>query len=289
MIWAWKGRIPEGSVTDALAGNIDLYPTLLDLLGLAKREGQILDGVSLAPVLRETGTIERDLFIYFPYQRDGVDVTVHSGDFKLLRSFDPDAPLQLYNLKEDIGETKNLAESMPDKAADLNARIDAFLKETNALVPRPNPDYKPAPPRAGGPVDPAQGLVPKSCSIAVADGVLRVTAEGKNPFLGTAQAKAPGPLTLTLRARSAPGGAGRVAWSTVDQEDFSDDRSTGFQIVGGNEWQDVTVNLPIRGATKVLRLHLPAEAAPVDIESITVRSVKTGNAVKSWAFRPPAH
>ncbi|RMF90277.1 MAG: hypothetical protein D6741_17045, partial [Planctomycetota bacterium] len=52
--------------------------------------------------------------------------------------------LELYNLKEDIGERINLAARFPDRAAELNRLIDDFLNETKALVPKPNPNYVPS-------------------------------------------------------------------------------------------------------------------------------------------------
>jgi len=50
---------------------------------------------------------------------------------------------RLYNLRDDLGETTNLAARMPDKVRELDALIDAFVKDTGALYPKPNPDYRP--------------------------------------------------------------------------------------------------------------------------------------------------
>ncbi len=65
------------------------------------------------------------------------------GDDKLILFFE-DNRAELYNLKNDIGETRDLAASQPAKAADLKRRLDAWLRETNAQLPRPNPGYDPA-------------------------------------------------------------------------------------------------------------------------------------------------
>jgi len=48
---------------------------------------------------------------------------------------------ELYNRKDDISETNNLAARMPDKMKELNAPIEQFLKDTQAVVPKPNPDF----------------------------------------------------------------------------------------------------------------------------------------------------
>ena len=49
--------------------------------------------------------------------------------------------MELYNLRDDIGEAHNLAVKMPDKAREMKARLDAWLKELNPEMPKPNPDY----------------------------------------------------------------------------------------------------------------------------------------------------
>ena len=72
---------------------------------------------------------------------------VRRGDWKLIR-FHHDGDNQadrfeLYNLKDDLGETKNLATAMPDRGKELNALIEQHLKDTGALVPVKNPRYDP--------------------------------------------------------------------------------------------------------------------------------------------------
>ena len=90
------------------------------------------------------------MFNYFPHGSPAKlpGVTVRAGDWKLIRWFpatpEPVELHVLYNLRDDLGETKNLAEEMPDKVRELNALIDGFLRDTNALVPKPNPAYLPS-------------------------------------------------------------------------------------------------------------------------------------------------
>jgi arylsulfatase A-like enzyme len=70
---------------------------------------------------------------------------VRAGDWKLIRFFH-DNPNQtdrfeLYNLREDIGEENDLADKMPQKVKELNLMMDGFLKDTGAILPKPNPAY----------------------------------------------------------------------------------------------------------------------------------------------------
>ena len=66
---------------------------------------------------------------------------IRLGDFKLIQNFE-DGVLELYNLREDIGEKKNLAESNPQKTQELLTRLQDWQKATNAPIPTtPNPKY----------------------------------------------------------------------------------------------------------------------------------------------------
>ncbi len=277
----WPGRIAAGSTSDVVVGPIDLYPTILDALDLAKPPGHIVDGLSFLPVLTQTGKLDRDAyFTWFPHLIPAT--SVRRGNWKLIRRFEPhrDYPdlLELYNLKEDIGETTNLAAEMPDKVAELNALIDGFIKDTGALTPKPNPAYvKP---------DPSAGLVPKMCKMTLVDGALRVEADGPTPFLGTAQVRHAGPMTLNLRARSTAGGPGKVWWKTTDQEAFpAGDQIVEFTLAAGGDWQEITVDLPVKGNTAIVRLYLPADETPVELESIVFRPARSDKPVRVWNFQ----
>lgn len=140
----WPGHVKPGTTSDTIVGPIDLYPTILDAVGLDKPGEQIIDGESIVPVLEQTGELEREAyFTWFPHIIPAV--SVRQGDWKLIRRFEPhpDYPelLELYNLSEDLGETHNLAHQTPDKVHELDALIDRFVQETGALAPKPNPAY----------------------------------------------------------------------------------------------------------------------------------------------------
>ncbi len=280
----WPGKIQPGSTSDTVVGPIDLYPTILDALGLEKPSGHVVDGLSFLHVLTQTGELHRDAyFTWFPHLIPAV--SVRQGDWKLIRRFEPhrDYPdlLELYNLREDIGETENLAAKSPGKVADLNALIDRFIKDTGALVPKPNPGYVKPKPRA-----PTDGLVPRMCKITLVDGALRVEGDGPSPFLGTAQVRHPGPMKLKLRARGAAGGTGSVRWKTADQQDFpAQGQSVEYTLPAGNDWHEITVDLPIETRPAIVRLYLPARSAEVEIESIEFRPANSKRPARVWNFR----
>lgn len=284
----WPGRIEPGSTSDAVVGPIDLYPTILAALRLARPAQHILDGQSLLPVLQGEGSLERQaLFTWFPHLIPAV--SVRAGDWKLIRRWEPHRNYpevrELYNLKTDLGETRNLAGKMPEKVAQLEALIDSFLADTGALVPRPNPTYRES--AAAARRGPDAGLVPKSCKATLADGCLRVERDGQRPFLGTAQVRnLTGPLTLRMRMKG-PAGRASVRWKRADQDAFPrQGQLVNYSLPDSNTWQEVTVDIPIDGKPAIVRLYLPAtDKAPVEIESIEFTDRK--GARKTWDFSGP--
>ena len=107
----------------------------------------MLDGESLVPLLLgKSSTLKRDaIFQHFPgYLGSGPGLwrttpvsLIQMGDWKLMEYLE-DGHLELYNLKDDLSETKNLAATNPDKAKELLERLNAWRKETNAPMPTPN-------------------------------------------------------------------------------------------------------------------------------------------------------
>jgi len=148
----WPGIVKPNSRSAEVISSVDFYPTILEIAGIKPKPGQILDGESIVPVLKQTGGLKRQtIFCHIPsYAGRGTYppcTSVRKGDWKLIRFYGEGATpakngYELYNLKEDIGEANNLAEKMPKKVKQLDALIDKFLSETGSLVPIPNPRYK---------------------------------------------------------------------------------------------------------------------------------------------------
>ena len=122
----------------------DLYPTLLAMAGLSDRIEQPLDGIDVSRLLtNRNASLERDtLFFHYPhYYRTTTPVSaIREGDWKLLEYFE-DRRLELYNLRSDLGETENLAQSRPRLAQRLQEKLDTWRKSVDAQLPEPNPNF----------------------------------------------------------------------------------------------------------------------------------------------------
>jgi arylsulfatase A-like enzyme len=148
-IFRWPGRIPPGSSSDVPINSVDLYPTLLELAAAKRPAGQVLDGTSYLSVLTRgpaAASVRPPLFWHFPgYLGSGGGTwrtlpvgTIRSGDWKLMEFFE-DGRLELYHLRDDIGEQRNLATAQPERARELLAQLVAWRKELRAPMPTPNP------------------------------------------------------------------------------------------------------------------------------------------------------
>ena len=117
---------------------------MFDLAGLPLKPDQHQDGVSLKPLLTEYGAIkQRSLFWHYPhYHKTKPYGAIRSGDWKLIEFFE-DGKLELYNLKEDLSEQKNLAETYPEKAAALLKEMQQWRHDVGAQEMTLNPEYNP--------------------------------------------------------------------------------------------------------------------------------------------------
>lgn len=140
----WAGGIKPGSVSSEPVTSTDYYPTILEMAGLAPKPKQHTDGVSLVPLLQGEKAIQRDaVYWHYPHygnQGGSPGAAVRAGDWKLIEFFE-DNHVELYNLRSDIGEKKDLSQSMPGKVSELTVMLHAWQKEMNARFPEPNPVF----------------------------------------------------------------------------------------------------------------------------------------------------
>mgnify|MGYP001818923795 CR=1 FL=1 len=146
MIIKWPGQGQAGVVRDVPVISTDFYPTLLEMARLPAMPDQAIDGVSLVPAFKGDPIEREALFWHFPqYSNHGMQSpggAVRAGDYKLLEYFE-NGSVQLFNIREDIGEQNDLSKSEPDKVAELRQLLHAWRKEVSAQMPLPNPEYEP--------------------------------------------------------------------------------------------------------------------------------------------------
>ncbi|MFK7820433.1 MAG: sulfatase [Planctomycetaceae bacterium] len=156
LVVKWPGVTKVGSVCNEPVIGIDFYPTFLEVTGTKKPEGYGLDGQSLVPLLRDSNaSLDRKaIFWHFPCYLQGKGDpaggpfrttpagAIRMGDWKLIEWFES-GRLELYNLADDIGESKNLSQQNPAKLAELHTAMKQWRTSVDAPVPTtPNPRYR---------------------------------------------------------------------------------------------------------------------------------------------------
>ena len=137
----WPGRVAAGSTSATPVISMDFFPTFLEVAGLAPDPSQPRDGVSMLPLLLQTGQLHRPaLYFHFPnyawHMDNRLGSAIRSGNFKLLRNYD-DGSLELYDLKNDLSEQHNLATQRPALADRLQRQLAQWLRQTGAPMPLP--------------------------------------------------------------------------------------------------------------------------------------------------------
>jgi len=131
----WPGRIPAGTTLDEPMHAVDWYPTLLRLAGASPEQKLALDGLDVWPMLTRGGKSPHDAILLAGTSPSKMAVRV--GDWKLVLNSSTTllggdlatAEVELYNLADDIGESKNLAASRPQEVEEMRTRLAAFLKD----------------------------------------------------------------------------------------------------------------------------------------------------------------
>jgi arylsulfatase A-like enzyme len=290
---------------DSLVQSEDFYPTLVDLLDLAKPNDQAFDGSSIKASLLGATIRDRYLFQYFPHSPTVPDwlppsVSVHHQDWKLIRIFHGGEKgahrYLLFNLKEDLGESVNLADRHPELVRELDNQIELFLNETDAVVPIPNPRFDPSQydPTLEGKSQPKrtsatksasstltngkwiqdendavlQGWKVRNCQGFVEGGSLKLEKLNPNSFLGFAAGKHQGPSQVKLRLKGSVGEA-HVDW-------LPDGPGAPAKVVmyrsTSDQWQEITVEIPADSALGIVRIYFPANSQIVEVDSIEITS-----------------
>lgn len=282
----WPGVTKPGVTSDAVIQSVDFYPTLLELCGLRPTGDRKPDGVSFVPALKGARSARDVVFCHFPHLNGNpadsskAGAYVRQGDWKLIRRFcgneDQTDHLELFNLSDDPGEARNLATAMPEKVKELDGLLGGFLKETGAVVPKPNPAY----------VRPDRWSAGAQAKVDFRDRTAVVESASNRPTLQLLKAPAvTGPLVLTFRMRADQGRDGLVLWGTDEEPNFSAGRRLKFEPKYDGRWHDY--ELQFTPVSRLRQLRIDGSLRPTRLEFEWIRLSKgDGTVIQSWDFAP---
>ncbi|MCK5805977.1 MAG: hypothetical protein KAI66_24310, partial [Lentisphaeria bacterium] len=259
------------------------------MTGIARIPGQQFDGASLLPVLKGGTRPERPVFWHMPHTMRFVPcnacTAMRLGDWKLIHFYQLDERFpneyELYNLREDIGELRNLATKMPDKVREMARAMDRHLTETGALVPKRNPDFNPkCTPRVLG-WNPS-----RHCWLEAGDKALIVHATDRDPFIISSMLTLPvqGDMSVKIRYKSSSEGKGELFWITDKNRKYGQHQALDYAPIHDRQWHEVTIPFQAAARLRQLRVDVSAAKGEIQIESIALNDAK-GTNLKLWDFR----
>ncbi|MFA5688642.1 MAG: sulfatase [Kiritimatiellales bacterium] len=315
----WPGVTAPGSRCDARIQSTDLYPFILNALGISLPKNYSVDGVDFSPALRGEAFDRGPMFTFFPHTPAVPDwlppsVAVHAGDWKLIRLFHQGKngvhDYLLFNLADDIGEKNNLATAMPEKVHELDKRITDYLAAAGAVVPLPNPDFDPSKYRPqdigvqkGGlklvkkivrtgtavmPPEKVQTFINgwearpgDTLQLAMEDGALAVYSTGGDPWVKTVDIpNIPGPFVLEMEICPAASGTLQV-FAAWNGRAFERGSGIDYKVSSAGKWVTIIRDVPSGGVLTALRIDPPGTAGKSLLRNIRLKN-SSGKILKEW-------
>jgi uncharacterized sulfatase len=284
---AWPAHWPAGMACDHPVINLDVAATAVAVAGLP--HDPELDGVNLAPfVTGEKQSAPHDAL----YWRWGSQAAILEMPYKLIALGDRER--LLFDITNPDGENmaRNLIRQHPEIAARLETKLKAWATELQPpglptsfdrhheelfvehdLIAQTGTETRANKKAASaGSID---GWICRNGTLALKDGALTIAPDAnltKNarPFLTHSGLDLAGPVTLTMRARAKQGGDSAVTWRTSAEKDFIAENSAAFTWPTSTEWQEVKVELPVKGNLIHLRITPEKDSAGLQVESIAL-------------------
>lgn len=305
---AWPKTVRGGSRSEQLIQTDDFMPTILDLLGI-KSEIEF-DGISIVPALKEKKLDREAIFTFFPHDARQVpdwlppSVAMTTEEWKLIRVFHGERDgchrRMLFNLHDDPAEKNDLAATEPERVKTMDEEIERFLVETRAVVPLPNPQFKPElydPSKIGIPVKPDEkafrrgppvaGWRPlRDCSLKLESGTMVVEAVGTDPSM---EFFLPCPLPageymLELNCSSSAKGKSQFFWHEQEvAPQFARQRSVFLDTIHDGLPHEYITKFEAKHEIPSVRFDPAVSEGRILIRRICLKDA-AGNVVHAWDY-----
>ena len=283
LIVRWPGKTKPGSVNHSVISTVDHYPSLLEMTGQKLRPDDHKDGISYVPVLQgkpfDRGPTLCDFTHFVPATMNIPNTWMRVGDWKLVKFWFDGAGqehrFELFNLKDDIGETKNLADQYPEKVQSMASLIDGYYEQTGALKPNRNENYNGR--TVGVWVGNGRGTVS-----AADGGVLQM--RGEQEQLAAETRITPSLVSgaqLEFDGRSANGNHISIQWTSASQAEYGQPQMAREQL--SREWKTYRVNLPFDGRIKKIRFVLRDAGWQADLRNVKLLT-PDGSVITEYEF-----
>jgi arylsulfatase A-like enzyme len=277
------GVTKAGTTSKVVISTVDHYSSLLELLDVSFPEDLKTDGVSYVRALKGNDYERAPIYSTFAHNviatGNRANISMRQGPWRLYK-FYFDGPNQehryeLYNLEEDISETKNLTDKMVSRVKTMNELLDAHVQEAKILLPNKNNNYQ------GNSADAWWGSA--DTKISVRDQVLQVKVLGKHPKIETFYTPnvKEGVFYFTFEMKSTGKGTGAIAWKTGNEKDYIKENQTKFEVKHDNEWYQYKVKIPLLGRLSTIQIQPSQDKGDIQIKNIELVN-EGGFYIRDW-------
>jgi arylsulfatase A-like enzyme len=278
LIVKWPGVSKAGTTAAEPAYSVDFFPTLLDACEL--KSDAKFDGISLAPLFKNESLKREALYWHYPHYHLGKPSgAIRAGDWKMIEFYENDRR-ELFDLKKDPGEGRNLSADRPELVKELAEKLAAWRTNVGAKMMKPNPIYTPNP-QAG------EGSILLHCKWAEVHGtMLRYEPLPHKNTLGywvraedwaswEFTVTKPGKFTVEVLQGCGKGQGGSEVEVIVGEHKltFAVEDTGHFQNFKARDIGTVTIEKPGR-CTLNVKPKKKAAAAVMDVRSITLKPAK---------------
>lgn len=142
----WSGQVPAGKECETPAVTQDIHPTLVELGRGSLEKGAVMDGTSLAVLLKnpEAKLARSSLYWHLPHYHHSTPASaIRQDNWKLIEFYET-GTAELYDLAQDMGEARDVASAHPQVVSQLKATLEAWKLKVQARLPAANAAYDPA-------------------------------------------------------------------------------------------------------------------------------------------------
>ncbi|WP_052670963.1 sulfatase [Draconibacterium sediminis] len=277
------GVTKAGSKSKVVTSTVDHYASLLELLDVPFPKDLVTDGVSYVNALKGKNYERPPIYSTFCHNvvatGNRANISMRQGPWRLYK-FYYDGPNQehryeLYNLDDDISETKNLAAERPEKVAVMTKLLDAHVEEAGILVPHKNKNYE------GNVADAWVGS--DQTRISTNQDMLVIESTGTEPFIETYYNPniSGDNFKIEFEMKSLASGNGAVAWKYGPKDEYSEEDSAPIKVIHDGEWHKYSAEMKLDNTLRVIKIK-PASAGG----SIALRNIKLvtkdGYLIRDW-------
>lgn len=278
----WPGMTKAGAVVSNVVSSVDFFPTILEATGTPVPKEAKPDGVSLVGLLKDGQAPKRDaIYWHYPhYSNQGGKPggAIREGDWKLIEFYE-DGRQELFDVRKDKGESRNLVDEQKTVAVRLQRKLDQWRRDTGAQMMEDNPGYRPNPQGPNGNIV----LAAKSASIhglmvryepLPHKNTLGFWVRAEDAVSWEFEVTKPGKFIVEpLQGCGAGQGGSEVEFSVGEQKLKMTVEDTGhFQNFKAREIGTISIDKPGRYTLRVQPIT-KAKAAVMDLRQVTLKAV----------------